>query len=153
MYFKIHFRPESHHKTFLKLCLIYQGTYKFHVITFSDVAFKATVTLDIRFSINIGHDFNSLALHFNPRFKHQKDKKVIVINSTQGGSWGSEQKESNFPFQHDGEFKVVFSFNNDQFYIRLPDGTMVGFPNRFGDDRFDHLHVDGDVKIHSIKIL
>ncbi|XP_017557614.2 beta-galactoside-binding lectin-like [Pygocentrus nattereri] len=132
------------------------------VFTIKDLNFEAGQELTVagkvnsscsHFSINIGHDFNSLALHFNPRFKHQKDKKVIVINSTQGGSWGSEQKESNFPFQHDGEFKVVFSFNNDQFYIRLPDGTMVGFPNRFGDDRFDHLHVDGDVKIHSIKIL
>ncbi|KAL6455564.1 hypothetical protein MHYP_G00354150 [Metynnis hypsauchen] len=132
------------------------------VFTIKDLNFVAGQELTVAgkvksgcslFSINIGHDFNALALHFNPRFKHHKDKKVIVINSTQGGSWGNEQKESNFPFQHDGEFKVVFNFNNDQFYIRLPDGSMVGFPNRFGDDRFDHLHVEGDVKIHSIKLL
>uniref|UniRef100_A0A3B1JPV5 Galectin n=1 Tax=Astyanax mexicanus TaxID=7994 RepID=A0A3B1JPV5_ASTMX len=104
------------------------------------------------FSINIGHDVNNIALHFNPRFKYNKDRNVIVCNSNRGG-WGSEQKEKVFPFQRDGDFRVVFNFNNDQFYIRLPDGNVFTFPNRFGDDRFSHLHVEGDVKIHSFKVI
>ncbi|XP_072539611.1 beta-galactoside-binding lectin-like [Salminus brasiliensis] len=129
--------------------------------TVSDMRFVAGQELSIIgrikadcdfFSINIGHDPNNIALHFNPRFKYNKDRKVIVCNSNRGG-WGSEQKESNFPFQRDADFKVVFNFNNDQFFIRLPDGSIITFPNRFGDDRFTHLQVDGDVKIHSFKII
>ncbi|KAI4901351.1 hypothetical protein NFI96_031647 [Prochilodus magdalenae] len=103
------------------------------------------------FSINIGHDVDNIALHFNPRFKYNKDRKTIVCNSKKGG-WAKEQKESSFPFKHDEEFKLTFSFTNDNFNIKLPDGKTINFPNRFGDDKFDHLHVTGDVKIHSINI-
>ncbi|XP_076871826.1 beta-galactoside-binding lectin-like [Brachyhypopomus gauderio] len=103
------------------------------------------------FSINVGHNMDCTALHFNPRFKYNKDRKIIVCNSNLGG-WGDEQKEQEFPFQHDSDFTVVFNFNNDQFFIKLPNGNMIDFPNRSGDDKFQHLHVDGDVKIHSIKI-
>lgn len=52
------------------------------------------------------HDKDSLALHFNPGFKYNKDHKVIVCNSNQGG-WGQEQKEHNFSFQCDEDFKVM----------------------------------------------
>lgn len=66
------------------------------------------VCLSIRsFAINIGHDKDSLALHFNPRFKYKKDRNVIVCNSNRGG-WGKEQREHNFPFQHNEAFKVTF---------------------------------------------
>ncbi|TSK62656.1 Galectin-1 [Bagarius yarrelli] len=103
------------------------------------------------FSINIGHDKDFLALHFNPRFKYNKDRNVIVCNSNRGG-WGNEQKEHNFPFKRDESFKIVINFNNEQFFIKLPDGNMITFPNRFGDDGFGYLYVDGDVTINSIKM-
>lgn len=48
--------------------------------------------------------------------------------------------------------QLSITFNNDTFYIKLPEGTMMSFPNRFGDDVFKHMHVKGDVKIISIKI-
>ncbi|KAF5890879.1 beta-galactoside-binding lectin-like, partial [Clarias magur] len=56
------------------------------------------------FSVNIGHDRDSVALHLNPRFKYNKDRNVIVCNSNRHG-WGKEQKEKHFPFQHDQTFK------------------------------------------------
>lgn len=48
--------------------------------------------------------------------------------------------------------QVTFSYNNDQFYIKLPNGTMMSFPNRFGDDSFKHIDVQGDVKVQGIKL-
>ncbi|XP_073708234.1 lectin, galactoside-binding, soluble, 2b [Garra rufa] len=103
------------------------------------------------FSINIGHDADNIALHFNPRFNKSGDTNVIVCNSNQG-SWGDEHREPCFPFQQGEEFKLTITFNNDTFYIELPGGTMMSFPNRFGDDVFKHVHVVGDVKVISIKV-
>uniref|UniRef100_A0AAZ3QHE3 Galectin n=1 Tax=Oncorhynchus tshawytscha TaxID=74940 RepID=A0AAZ3QHE3_ONCTS len=54
------------------------------------------------FTINIGHDSDNYALHFNPRFNHGH----IVCNSLSGGSWGDELKEGHFPFQDGEQFKV-----------------------------------------------
>uniref|UniRef100_A0A8C7N885 Galectin n=1 Tax=Oncorhynchus kisutch TaxID=8019 RepID=A0A8C7N885_ONCKI len=100
------------------------------------------------FTINIGHDSDNYALHFNPRFNHGH----IVCNSLSGGSWGDELKEGHFPFQDGEQFKLVLNFTNEQFYIKLPDGHMMDFPNRLGDCKYKHIMVDGDVKVISFKI-
>ncbi|XP_041723329.1 lectin, galactoside-binding, soluble, 2b [Coregonus clupeaformis] len=101
-----------------------------------------------KFSINIGHDSDNFALHFNPRF----DNGQIVCNSLSGGSWGDEQKDGHFPFQDGEQFKLVLNFTNEQFYIKLPDGHMMDFPNRLGDCKYNHIMVDGDVKVISLKV-
>ncbi|XP_060774023.1 lectin, galactoside-binding, soluble, 2b [Neoarius graeffei] len=129
------------------------------VFTVQDMTFKAGDDLVISgkpksecniFSINIGHNADDIALHFNPRFCSGGDSNVVVCNSLRG-EWGEEQREHSFPFQQGESFKVVFNFNNEQFFIKLPNGTMMSFPNRFGDDCFKYIDVRGDVKILGIK--
>ncbi|KAK7154687.1 hypothetical protein R3I93_009584 [Phoxinus phoxinus] len=130
------------------------------VFTINDMTFKAGMEMKLSgkikpgcesFSINIGHSADAIALHFNPRFHYQGDSNVIVCNANQGG-WGSEHREQCFPFQQGEGFKMSVTFNNDTFYIKLPDGTMMSFSNRFGDDVFKHVHVTGDIKITSIGV-
>ncbi|XP_051562925.1 lectin, galactoside-binding, soluble, 2b [Myxocyprinus asiaticus] len=130
------------------------------VFTIKDMSFKAGMEMKISgkvksgcdgFSINIGHDTDVIALHFNPRFNYGCDNNVIVCNSNQGG-WGDEHRENCFPFKQGEEFKLSITFNNETFYIKLPEGTMMSFPNRLGDDTFKHIHVVGDVKILSLKV-
>ncbi|TRZ01335.1 hypothetical protein DNTS_022007 [Danionella cerebrum] len=130
------------------------------VFTLKDMSFKAGTELKISgkvkpgcdaFAINIGHDSDNIALHFNPRFHHEGDTNTIVCNSNQGG-WGSEHREHCFPFQQGEEFKLSITFNQETFYIKLNDGTMMSFPNRFGDDAFRHVHVTGDIKVSGIKM-
>ncbi|XP_031732916.1 lectin, galactoside-binding, soluble, 2b [Anarrhichthys ocellatus] len=104
------------------------------------------------FSINIGHDSDNIALHFNPRFDSNGDTNVIVFNSLSGGSWGDEQREGNFPFVRGEECKFYINFNNEQFYLKLPDGSMLNFPNRLGDVKYKHFDVSGDARIIGIKI-
>lgn len=58
------------------------------------------------FSINIGHDPDNLALHFNPRFDYGGDHNTIVFNTLSGGCWGDEHREGNFPFAQGDEAKV-----------------------------------------------
>lgn len=61
------------------------------------------------FSINVGHDSENLALHFNPRFDYGGDGNIIVFNSLSGGSWGDEQREGHFPFARGEEHKVCLA--------------------------------------------
>ncbi|XP_040002967.1 lectin, galactoside-binding, soluble, 2b [Xiphias gladius] len=104
------------------------------------------------FAINIGHDSENVALHFNPRFDCSGDSNVIICNSLSGGSWGDEQREGHFPFVRGEECKFYINFNNEQFYIKLPDGAMMNFPNRLGDVKYKYFDVSGDARIVGIKI-
>ncbi|XP_019717860.1 lectin, galactoside-binding, soluble, 2b [Hippocampus comes] len=101
-----------------------------------------------RFSINIGHDSENIALHFNPRF----DDSVIVCNSMSGGCWGEEHRDENLCFSRGEESKFYINFNYEEFYIKLPDGSMMSFPNRLGDVKYKYFDVGGDARIVGIKI-
>ncbi|XP_035029410.1 lectin, galactoside-binding, soluble, 2b [Hippoglossus stenolepis] len=106
----------------------------------------------VSFSINIGHDSENIALHFNPRFDYGSDQNVIVFNAMSGGSWGEEQRDGNFPFARGEESKIYLNFNHEQFYIKLPDGSMTNFPNRLGDVKYKYFEISGDARIVGIKI-
>ncbi|XP_029950278.1 lectin, galactoside-binding, soluble, 2b [Salarias fasciatus] len=104
------------------------------------------------FAINIGHDPENIALHFNPRFDSGGDTNTIVCNSLSGGNWGEEGRESSFPFARGEECKFYINFNMEQFYIKLPDGTMMNFPNRLGEVKYQYFDVSGGARIVGIKI-
>ncbi|XP_069545634.1 lectin, galactoside-binding, soluble, 2b [Brachyistius frenatus] len=104
------------------------------------------------FAINIGHDAENIAIHFNPRFDFEGDNNTIVCNSLSGGCWGDEQRDGVFPFVRGEECKFYLNFNNEQFYIKLSDGSMMNFPNRLGDIKYKYFDVSGDARIVGIKI-
>uniref|UniRef100_A0A8C2XQX0 Galectin n=1 Tax=Cyclopterus lumpus TaxID=8103 RepID=A0A8C2XQX0_CYCLU len=104
------------------------------------------------FAINIGHDPENIAMHFNPRFDCNGETNTIVFNSLSGGHWGDEHREGNFPFVRGEECKFHINFNNEQFYIKLPDGSMMNFPNRLGDVKYKYFNVSGAARIVGIKI-
>ncbi|XP_053195394.1 beta-galactoside-binding lectin-like [Scomber japonicus] len=127
----------------------------------TDMSFKEGLELKIRvkpkdgcgsFSINIGQDSKNIALHFNPRFNSGGDTNTIVCNSLSGGCWGKEERDGNFPFSRGEENKFYINYNNKQFYIKLPDGSMMNFPNRPGDVKYNFLDVSGDAEIIGIKM-
>ncbi|XP_076127627.1 beta-galactoside-binding lectin-like [Alosa pseudoharengus] len=130
------------------------------MLTLKNMSFKAGQELKITgkatsgtgFSINIGHSEDNLALHFNPRFSEHGDNQTIVCNSKKEGTWQGEQRESSFPFRPHEEFKITMEFSDQKFHIKLPSGHKMQFPNRFGDKKFKHIHVTGDVKIQGIDI-
>ncbi|XP_074487017.1 lectin, galactoside-binding, soluble, 2b [Sebastes fasciatus] len=104
------------------------------------------------FAINIGHDSENIAMHFNPRFDYCGDTNTIVFNHLSGGDWGDEHREGNFPFTRGEECKFHINFNSEQFYIKLPDGSMLNFPNRLGDVKYKYFDVSGSARIVGIKI-
>ncbi|XP_038146575.1 beta-galactoside-binding lectin-like [Cyprinodon tularosa] len=130
-------------------------------IIFEGITFKMGQELEIRvrphddcnrFMIDIGHDPENLAMHFNPRFDYGGAENIIVCNSMSGGSWGEEQHEGFFPFVRGEEGKLYVNFNSKQFYIKLPDGTMMNFPNRLGDVKYQFIKVHGGAEIVGFKL-
>ncbi|XP_015215061.2 beta-galactoside-binding lectin-like isoform X1 [Lepisosteus oculatus] len=126
------------------------------------VPFKKGETMEIRgyvypgagrFAINVGSSSSDLALHFNPRFYYYTTggQNSIVMNSARGGSWGSEQQESHFPFKRGEKFTMSITHNGNSFGIKLPDDRVISFPNRLGRDSYDHVSFDGEIRIFSIK--
>lgn len=62
--------------------------------------------LHARFAVNVGKDRSNLVLHFNPRFDSHGDVNVIVCNSMEDGMWGTEERETDFPFQQGDKTEV-----------------------------------------------
>lgn len=48
--------------------------------------------------------------------------------------------------------QFYINFNMEQFYIKLPDGSMVNYPNKLGDVKYDYFDIGGDAKLIGIKV-
>ncbi|KAJ8273428.1 hypothetical protein GJAV_G00101510 [Gymnothorax javanicus] len=75
----------------------------------------------VRYSIDVGHSAQTLALHFDLRFNYYGENRVIVLNSCHNGRWKEEQREFNFPFEAGQEFES----KQMDLHVRLWDGAEV----------------------------
>lgn len=64
----------------------------------------------------------------------------------------SPLEDASCPSQTYVSFQCYINFNMEQFYIKLPDGSMLNFPNRLGDVKYDYFDIGGDAKLISIQI-
>uniref|UniRef100_A0A8D0L4L0 Galectin n=1 Tax=Sphenodon punctatus TaxID=8508 RepID=A0A8D0L4L0_SPHPU len=103
------------------------------------------------FAVNLGKDCDNLALHFNPRFDCQGDVCTIVCNSMEDGAWGTEERESAFPFQQGEKTQVCISFDATELKVKLAEEQEITFPNRLGLEAIEYLSVEGDLKLRVIK--
>uniref|UniRef100_A0A8C2SF62 Galectin n=1 Tax=Capra hircus TaxID=9925 RepID=A0A8C2SF62_CAPHI len=87
------------------------------------------------FVINLGQGTDKLNLHFNPRF----GESTIVCNSRDGKSWGAEQRDNHMCFSPGSEVKLIVTFENNEFKVKLPDGHQLTFPNRLGHSHLSYL--------------
>ncbi|XP_075880111.1 lectin, galactoside-binding, soluble, 2a [Nelusetta ayraudi] len=104
------------------------------------------------FMVNLGPNETDVTMHINPRFNAHGDENAVVCNSCQGGTWGEEVRQGGFPFKQGEEFKIVITFNPEEFQVLLSDGSTIVFPNRMAADKYSHISVDGDARITSIEI-
>lgn len=102
-----------------------------------------------RFAVNLGSDADHIGLHFQPRFHDCDDGAVIVCNSKCAGCWDSEQREHDFPFNKGDKFKMSITFKGDVFAIKLPNDSVIEFPNRLSLETVTFVSVDGDFKLVS----
>ncbi|XP_068107647.1 galectin-1-like [Hyperolius riggenbachi] len=95
------------------------------------------------FSINLGKDANSFAVHCNPRFDHCGDIKKLILNSLQDGVWGAELKKDAFPFQQGAETSVFFRYLEDNIIVCLSSGEQFTFPLRFPSEEISYVSLVG----------
>ncbi|XP_007454117.1 PREDICTED: galectin-2 [Lipotes vexillifer] len=100
------------------------------------------------FVINLGQGTDKVNLHFNPRF----DESTVVCNTWDGSSWGQEQRDSHMCFGPGSEVKLLITFENNEFKVKMPDGHQLTFPNRLGHNHLSYLSVQGGFSISSFKL-
>ncbi|CAM5106837.1 unnamed protein product [Eretmochelys imbricata] len=103
------------------------------------------------FAVNVGKDRSNLVLHFNPRFDSHGDVNVIVCNSMEDGMWGTEERETDFPFQQGDKTEICISFDTAELMVKLAGDKEIVFPNRLGLQNIEYLTVEGDFAIKAIK--
>ncbi|XP_074082979.1 galectin-2 [Macrotis lagotis] len=101
-----------------------------------------------QFFINLGCGPKDLALHFNPRF----GEKAIVCNSQNGGNWEKEHRDSHMCFQQGMEIKLIVTFDDEEFQVKLPDDHEVKFPNRSKCSNLSYLSVSDGIQLISFKL-
>ncbi|KAJ8363183.1 hypothetical protein SKAU_G00120140 [Synaphobranchus kaupii] len=105
-----------------------------------------------RFTINVCHTEEAIALHFDLRFNHEGAINTIVFNSKEVAAYNfdEEKRVADFPFKAGQEFEVSIVFNSDNFDIRLPNGHMVQFPNRLKHMQYNNMLFVGDATVQGI---
>ncbi|XP_063147350.1 16 kDa beta-galactoside-binding lectin-like [Candoia aspera] len=103
------------------------------------------------FSLNLGQDDSNLALHLNARFEAVGDIRKIVCNSKSNGTWGAEQRPSQFPFHEGAETKICIFFQHGEIKVKINGQQEISFPNRLGLNSAQYFAVDGDISILSFK--
>lgn len=80
------------------------------------------------FVMNLGKDSTHLGLHFNPRFDAHGDVNLIVCNSKKMEEWGTEQRETVFPFQKGAPIEVQLGIYSPYvLYSELSVQGVAGF--------------------------
>nr|XP_023661198.1 galactose-binding lectin l-1-like [Paramormyrops kingsleyae] len=131
-------------------------------LTLKDMPVTATNQLKItgipklnakRFSINIGLGEENIALQFDVRFEFHNDRNTTVFSYKQNNStWTNVVKDEHFPFEQGEEFKVIITFDKDEFLVKIPGNYVKSYPNHFGAEKFMLVRVQGDVRIKSFNI-
>uniref|UniRef100_A0A803SQ53 Galectin n=1 Tax=Anolis carolinensis TaxID=28377 RepID=A0A803SQ53_ANOCA len=71
------------------------------------IAMKGNLSAGAKsFVVNLGKNKDDFILHFNGRFDAHGDTRTIVCNSKSKGQWGTELRESHFPFQEGSPAEV-----------------------------------------------
>ncbi|CAH2312480.1 galectin-1 [Pelobates cultripes] len=113
---------------------------------------KARIPADAKgFCVNLGKDSSNFIIHFNARFDLHGDTNTIVCNSKEGDTWGTEQRESSFPFEQGAETLVCFEYQEDKLIVKLSNGQEFSFPIRMPVDTIDFLSLDG-IELKSITL-
>nr|Q801X7.1 RecName: Full=Galactose-binding lectin l-1; Short=Galectin; AltName: Full=Ajl-1 [Anguilla japonica]BAC67210.1 galectin [Anguilla japonica]BAX25469.1 galectin [Anguilla japonica] len=105
-----------------------------------------------RFSINVGHSTEEIAVHVDVRFSYLSDKRQLIINHKTGDAWQEEQRDARFPFTAGQAFQVSVVFNFDTFDIYLPDGQVAHFTNHLGAQEYKYIFFVGDATVKNISV-
>uniref|UniRef100_A0A8C0T9G5 Galectin n=2 Tax=Canis lupus familiaris TaxID=9615 RepID=A0A8C0T9G5_CANLF len=102
-----------------------------------------------RFAVNFhsGHSDSDIAFHFNPRFE---EGGYVVCNTKQKGSWGSEERKMQMPFQMGNPFELCFMVNSCDFKVTVNGSHFTQYSHRVPFHYVDTLSITGAVQLSYI---
>ncbi|CAI5444705.1 unnamed protein product [Caenorhabditis angaria] len=103
-------------------------------------------TQEPRFHINLVSP-DDIVLHFNPRF----DEGAVVNNSTQSGSWQSEDRFPQ-PFQQNRIYTLEFISDGGIIHILVNGNHFADFVERAPSHGVHLIEIDGGVHVHSAHV-
>ncbi|XP_009990686.1 PREDICTED: LOW QUALITY PROTEIN: galectin-3-like [Tauraco erythrolophus] len=95
---------------------------------------------------------SDIAFHFNPRFKEDGGKKVIVCNSMIRNNWGKEERMApRFPFEAGKPFKIQILCEADHFKVAVNDAHLLQYSFREKKlNEITKLCISGDIILTSV---
>ncbi|XP_045693361.1 galectin-9-like isoform X4 [Phyllostomus hastatus] len=115
-------------------------------ITVNGVAHKFFAT---RFVVNFQTGFSDqdIAFHFNPRFE---EGGYVVCNTKQKGSWGTEERKMQMPFQRGNPFQLCFLVQSREFQVMVNGNFFTQYSHRVPFHKVDTISVTGTVGLKNI---
>ncbi|KAJ8280296.1 hypothetical protein GJAV_G00052880 [Gymnothorax javanicus] len=116
--------------------------------------FQGTIPEEVdRFSINLhcGDEKGcDNAFHFNPRFE---PSDVVVFNTFRNGSWESEERVEDMPFQAGDSFEMDFNVTAEGYQVNVNDKEFYLFKHRIPMEAVTAVKVYGDVAIQTVNVM
>ncbi|KAM5308399.1 galectin-9-like isoform 3-T3 [Glossophaga mutica] len=102
-----------------------------------------------RFAVNFQTVFSDedIAFHFNPRFE---DGGYVVCNTKQNGSWGTEERKMEMPFEKGNPFEVRFLVQSMGFQVSVNGNFFTRYSHRVPFHKVKFISVTGDVRLTNI---
>ncbi|XP_045692900.1 galectin-9-like isoform X2 [Phyllostomus hastatus] len=102
-----------------------------------------------RFVVNFQTGFSDqdIAFHFNPRFE---EGGYVVCNTKQKGSWGTEERKMQMPFQRGNPFQLCFLVQSKEFQVMVNGNFFTQYSHRVPFHKVDAISVTGAVKLTNI---
>ncbi|XP_064622314.1 galectin-4-like [Lineus longissimus] len=106
-----------------------------------------------RFSVNLqcDHEAHDIPFHFDARLAYGNDNKVIIGNNKEGGSWCSEERCNDCPFEAGEPFTIKIKCGKAAYKVKVNDQKIMRFPYRVDKECVHTLSIDGDVILESVK--
>ncbi|KAM9211128.1 galectin-9-like [Dugong dugon] len=103
-----------------------------------------------RFAVNFqtGCSGNDIAFHFNPRFE---EGGYVVCNTKQNGSWGSEERKMQMPFQMGKYFEIFVLVQSWDFKVAVNGSHFLQYSHRVPFHRVDTIAVQGPLQLYSVE--
>ncbi|XP_074123340.1 galectin-1-like isoform X2 [Sminthopsis crassicaudata] len=106
-----------------------------------------------QFRIALNNIGDNIAFHLNIRFDYLQDHHTIVYNTMNNGKWGTEIRQSYFPFLQGVRMEIFIVFQGTHFAVKLPDGYEFSVPNRNEITVIECLGVSGDIKMRALSFV
>ncbi|XP_035889263.1 galectin-9-like [Phyllostomus discolor] len=116
-------------------------------ITVNGIVHQSSET---RFVVNFQTGFSDqdIAFHFNPRF--EEGGGYVVCNTRQRGTWGTEERKMQMPFQRGNPFELCFLVQSKEFQVTVNGDFFTQYSHRMPFHKVDTISVTGTVGLTNI---